>query len=602
MKKILSLMACTLLMGSLFAMQLPDSIRQLADAEPRIARGFTFDIQGSVGLGGFTASGSQTSSLIGYPDWSAGIGVNYYFLPYMGIGVGVDYALYRRRIGVDGPFVASGVDYQGQAYTLTATPHQLSERQRLGYLEVPLLLRFRAIPRKVGFQGGLGVKLAFPMWADYEVPQDGQLLNSVYYPHWDLTMSNVPTVIENQPISAMNDRVDCSELTQLNYVGYAELGVLFQLARRVDMSLTAYGSYFILPVASRQTASGPMGYGKYSVGEYDSPFVTDYHGLLHTSELADYRPWSVGLKVGVHFNAGWTEAERRYRKEERRRRAQERANRRSAETDPVLFPVPVVDSDPVLPAEDDSLAMLREQFMADSVAARADIIRLAAQYHIDLCDLCAFSTIYVHDTVFVRIDQAPEPVMTASQELDEVLSGAVIWFEFDKTDPILEPSDVLIRIAQTLRRHPDMHICVNGHACIVGKADYNRRLALRRAEAVRDRLLDLGVKAEQMSVHTLGSDSPYRYQNTHQLAKDRRVEIIPDCSDESTASFAPTDTLERVTNGARLASIARRHYGNTDYWTYIWQANKDILPDPNCLKTGMLLRLPSLAEIEQMKK
>ena len=166
-----------------------------------------------------------------------------------------------------------------------------------------------------------------------------------------------------------------------------------------------------------------------------------------------------------------------------------------------------------------------------------------------------------------------------------MLAKAVIFFDLDKAIPILEPEDILIRIAEILRNHPDQKIHVNGHACKLGKPDYNKRLALRRAKAVAKELEELGVRDDQMILASLGDDVPYRYNGHHQLSKDRRVEIVPTYR-----------TTEIVRPGSRLAQIARRHYGNPDFWVFIYEANRDQITDPSNLPIGIEIEIPNLSE------
>jgi len=166
-----------------------------------------------------------------------------------------------------------------------------------------------------------------------------------------------------------------------------------------------------------------------------------------------------------------------------------------------------------------------------------------------------------------------------------MLKKAVIFFDLDKAIPILEPEDILIQIAEIMKRHPDQKIHVNGHACILGKPDYNKRLAMRRAKAVAEQLKALGVRDEQMIIASLGDDVPYRYQGQHQLSKDRRVEIVPTYR-----------TTEIVRPGSRLAQIARRHYGNPEYWVFIYEANRDQIVNPADLTPGIELEIPNLTE------
>lgn len=53
---------------------------------------------------------------------------------------------------------------------------------------------------------------------------------------------------------------------------------------------------------------------------------------------------------------------------------------------------------------------------------------------------------------------------------------------------------------------------------------------------------------------------------------------------------------EEVTEGSRLAWIAYKHYGNKAFWVYIYEANKEILPNPNKLPIGCKVKIPKLPD------
>ena len=55
-------------------------------------------------------------------------------------------------------------------------------------------------------------------------------------------------------------------------------------------------------------------------------------------------------------------------------------------------------------------------------------------------------------------------------------------------------------------------------------------------------------------------------------------------------------TTEIVVEGTRLAQIARRHYGNPDYWVFIYEANIDDIANPSEIEPGMMLEIPNLSE------
>ncbi len=51
---------------------------------------------------------------------------------------------------------------------------------------------------------------------------------------------------------------------------------------------------------------------------------------------------------------------------------------------------------------------------------------------------------------------------------------------------------------------------------------------------------------------------------------------------------------EEVKHGMSLAQMARKHYGITEFWVYIYEANADRIADPNQLPDGITLMIPRL--------
>lgn len=55
--------------------------------------------------------------------------------------------------------------------------------------------------------------------------------------------------------------------------------------------------------------------------------------------------------------------------------------------------------------------------------------------------------------------------------------------------------------------------------------------------------------------------------------------------------FMATETILR---GSRLAYLARKYYGQTDLWVFIYEANRDQYPNPNDIPMGNTIRIPVL--------
>jgi peptidoglycan-associated lipoprotein len=81
----------------------------------------------------------------------------------------------------------------------------------------------------------------------------------------------------------------------------------------------------------------------------------------------------------------------------------------------------------------------------------------------------------------------------------------------------------LIAHAEYLMQNPTMSLRILGHTDQSGSAEYNRRLAKQRAEAVARVLIDYGVQPSQIHVESLGEDKPIAGLE-HAIA-DRRVEL-----------------------------------------------------------------------------
>ena len=83
-------------------------------------------------------------------------------------------------------------------------------------------------------------------------------------------------------------------------------------------------------------------------------------------------------------------------------------------------------------------------------------------------------------------------------------------------------------LARWLRVHPEVSsVSLEGHADDVGDAAYNLDLSLRRARAVRRRLVRFGVERARLETHGFGA-TQLLDPSAEQTARDinRRVDIV----------------------------------------------------------------------------
>lgn len=82
----------------------------------------------------------------------------------------------------------------------------------------------------------------------------------------------------------------------------------------------------------------------------------------------------------------------------------------------------------------------------------------------------------------------------------------LVFFDFDRYDLGAGAQSVLDSVVQEARRRNISAISVVGHADTSGSHDYNRKLAMRRANAVRDALVQRGMEANLIRVDSRGEE------------------------------------------------------------------------------------------------
>jgi outer membrane protein OmpA-like peptidoglycan-associated protein len=87
------------------------------------------------------------------------------------------------------------------------------------------------------------------------------------------------------------------------------------------------------------------------------------------------------------------------------------------------------------------------------------------------------------------------------------LDSNAIQFEFDKDTLLLENRELLSRIAGILLASKGYHITIYGHTDDVGSEGYNQELSERRAQAVRDYMVQAGVSPEIIATKGYGKSN-----------------------------------------------------------------------------------------------
>src|SRR5215469_8266823 len=95
-----------------------------------------------------------------------------------------------------------------------------------------------------------------------------------------------------------------------------------------------------------------------------------------------------------------------------------------------------------------------------------------------------------------------------SQQDLEASAGDRVFFAFDRSDITPEAQETLARQADWLRRYPNVTVTIEGHCDERGTREYNLALGERRAQAVKNVLVAMGIPASRISTISYGKERP----------------------------------------------------------------------------------------------
>ncbi|NNF08204.1 MAG: peptidoglycan-associated lipoprotein Pal [Candidatus Eisenbacteria bacterium] len=99
-----------------------------------------------------------------------------------------------------------------------------------------------------------------------------------------------------------------------------------------------------------------------------------------------------------------------------------------------------------------------------------------------------------------------------------------VFFPYDRYELRTEARRVLQENVRYLRDNPDLRIVLEGHCDERGTTEYNLALGQKRAEAVRQYLVDLGIEPQRISLISFGEEKPFvEGASEDAFSKNRRV-------------------------------------------------------------------------------
>jgi peptidoglycan-associated lipoprotein len=97
-----------------------------------------------------------------------------------------------------------------------------------------------------------------------------------------------------------------------------------------------------------------------------------------------------------------------------------------------------------------------------------------------------------------------------------------VFFDFDQSTLRDDARASLQKNAEWLRRWSSTRLTVEGHCDNRGTPEYNLALGERRASAVRDYLVSLGVSGDRIQAVSKGEEQPFCREDTESCWQENR--------------------------------------------------------------------------------
>ncbi len=116
---------------------------------------------------------------------------------------------------------------------------------------------------------------------------------------------------------------------------------------------------------------------------------------------------------------------------------------------------------------------------------------------------------------------APEPAPAPDRAVDSDL--AHVFFDFDEYTIRSDAVPVLEKNAELLKStYKDSGVLIEGHCDERGTVEYNLELGKRRAQAVKDYLVDLGIEESRIRIVSYGKERPFCAESEPSCWKQNR--------------------------------------------------------------------------------
>jgi peptidoglycan-associated lipoprotein len=113
-------------------------------------------------------------------------------------------------------------------------------------------------------------------------------------------------------------------------------------------------------------------------------------------------------------------------------------------------------------------------------------------------------------TAMVNVAAPPPPPPPPPPDYDKIFREVRdAYFDYNKADIRPDAREALSKTADLLKNYPQFRVTIEGHCDERGSTEYNLGLGDRRAAAVKQYLVSLGISADRLSTVSFGKEKPF---------------------------------------------------------------------------------------------
>ncbi len=128
----------------------------------------------------------------------------------------------------------------------------------------------------------------------------------------------------------------------------------------------------------------------------------------------------------------------------------------------------------------------------------------------------------------LAVQMSALPAVAAAPPCQSTVQLHGVRFGFDDATLTPDSVEVIDRAAEQLNSCKELDIVIGGHSDTTGPKGYNIQLSMRRAEAVRQQLIEEGVDESRLTSKGYGPENPLGSNDTRDgRAQNRRVDLTP---------------------------------------------------------------------------